>query len=138
MVSLMASLKLDSRLLAYLSMVRSTCLLSCYSDARLLSLKWRMSASDGSTTPIWCCTSKNYHAALECHPWKWCGRLSDVASERLGQCGSELSSFTQAYLVNPATVSVLFPSDHVCRNFSFTDTYNLFFLAGNRGAEERR
>lgn len=37
-----------------------------------------------------------------------------------------------------ATVGVIFPSDHVRRDFSYRATYDLFFLAGSRGEDERK
>lgn len=44
---------------------------------------------------------------------------------------------TSASSVSVAVV-LLHPSDHVRRDFAFRDPFNLFFLAGRRGKEERR
>lgn len=40
--------------------------------------------------------------------------------------------------VPTATVGIISPSEHVRRDFSYRDTYELFFKAGSRGEEERR
>lgn len=37
-----------------------------------------------------------------------------------------------------ATVGVIFPSDHVRRDFLYRATHDLFFLAGSRGEDERK
>jgi len=39
---------------------------------------------------------------------------------------------------DPVPVDIILPSDHVKRDFMFRDTFDLFFMAGMRSAEERR